>query len=343
MNKPTTTDLFGTAAEPHPEPAPLRTEPPVRRSSGIGPAAVDDALQALAARTSPRLYLGTSSWYFPGWAGIVYDRAAPEAKVSREGLRAYAQHPLLHSVSIDRGFYQPLATGDYRRYAQQVPGHFRFTVKAWRGVTDPQIEAMPNPLFLDGDYAREAILQPFLEGCGDKAGVWVMQFSPDLPRRARLTPTAFAERLDVFLAALQSPVPVAVELRDAVLFTPEYLAVLKAHGAVHSVNVHPRVREYGLGVIEQVRCIGYRPEPLVIRWMLHAGFAYEEARERYAPFDRLVDEDPVTRQAIARLSRRALDAGGSVYVICNNKAEGSAPLSLFKLAQAIDALAGAAT
>jgi uncharacterized protein YecE (DUF72 family) len=312
-----------------------------KRGGAIGPAEVSAELAALAARTSSKLYLGTSSWYFPGWEGIVYDRAAPEARVSKEGLKAYAQHPLLRTVSIDRAFYQPLNTGDYARYAAQVGDDFRFTAKAYRGITDPQMEGAPNPLFLDAQYARSQVLQPFLEGAGTKAGVWVMQFSPHLPQRARLTPTQFAARLGDFLRALQSPIPVAVELRDASLLTPEYFAALQQNGAVHAVNVHPTVEGSGLSVIGQLRRIGHRPEPLVIRWMLHAGFAYEEARARYAPFHQLVDEDPGTRRAIARVARRALDAGGTVMVIANNKAEGSSPLTLFKLAGEIDRLAGA--
>lgn len=302
-----------------------------KAAGGIEPAALSPVINALATRLPQRLYLGTSSWSFPGWAGLVYDRAAPETRLSREGLRAYAQHPLLRAVCIDRGFYQPLAPGDYARYAGQVGEHFRFSAKVWRGITDPQLEGAHNPLFLDADYAREALLRPFVEGCGEKAGVWILQFSPELPRRARLTPAQFAERLGRFLQALQSPIPVAVELRDAELLTPDYFAALKASGAVHGVNVHPR----GLPVIEQIRRIGERPEPLVIRWMLQAGMAYQEARDRYAPFNRLVDEDPTTRMAVARIARRALEAGGSVWVIVNNKAEGSAPLTLLKLAEVI--------
>lgn len=327
-------DLFGD--EPLPAANTVVSKPARKPTGRIGPAEPAPEIIALAARTSKQLYLGTSSWYFPGWAGFVYDRAAPEARVSREGLSAYAQHPLLRSVSIDRAFYQPLNHGDYTRYAAQVGDHFRFTVKAYRGITDPQMEGAYNPLFLDATYAREAILTPFLEGCGVKAGVWVMQFSPELPRRARCTAREFAQRLGDFLGALQSPIPVAVEIRDSELLTPDYFAALQANAAVHCVNVHP----LGLPLIEQVRRIGHRPEPLVIRWMLHAGFAYEQARERYSPFDRLVDEDPATRAIVAKLARRALDAGGTVYVIANNKAEGSAPLTLFKLAEGI---AGAAT
>jgi len=332
-------DLFGE--EPAPPPVKPAAPPKKERLKNIQPAEPSPELIAIADtlrhRYGERLRLGTSSWYFPGWVGFVWStnaRDMSEQKISREGLSAYAQHPLLQSVSLDRAFYTPMTASDYARYANQVGEGFRFTSKCWRGLTDPVIEGTPNSLFLDAQYAREQILQPFLDGAGSKAGVQVLQFSPGLPRRARLTPTAFAQLLDEFLGRLASPIPVVVELRDAELLIPEYFAALQQHGAEHCINVHPST---GLHVIEQAKLIGRRPEPLVIRWMLQAGFAYEEARERYAPFEKLVDEDPATRSAIAKLVRRALEAGGSVYVIANNKAEGSAPLTLFKLAAEIAA------
>ena len=72
-----------------------------------------------------------------------------------------------------------------------------------------------------------------------------------------------------------------------------------------------------------------------MRWNLHSGFGYDEAKARYEPFDRLVDEDPVARAALAALAFETLGAGESVYVIANNKAEGSAPLTLTRLAEAV--------
>ena len=45
-----------------------------------------------------------------------------------------------------------------------------------------------------------------------------------------------------------------------------------------------------------------RRRALVVRWNLHRGFLYQEAKQRYEPFDRLVDEDPQTRRTLARLA-----------------------------------------
>ena len=38
----------------------------------VGPAPAAEGLRSIAARLPQNLFLGTSSWSFPGWAGIVY-------------------------------------------------------------------------------------------------------------------------------------------------------------------------------------------------------------------------------------------------------------------------------
>ncbi len=70
----------------------------------VRPAPVDPRTRALAARLPPGLRLGTSSWSFPGWAGLVWANPAPPADLSRRGLPAYAAHPLLRAVSLDRSY-----------------------------------------------------------------------------------------------------------------------------------------------------------------------------------------------------------------------------------------------
>jgi hypothetical protein len=69
--------------------------------------------------------------------------------------------------------------------------------------------------------------------------------------------------------------------------------------------------------------------------MLHPTQHYEAAAARYQPFDRLVDEDPGNRNAIATLCVHTVQAGRPAFVIVNNKAEGSAPLTVGKLAERV--------
>src|SRR5574337_713524 len=131
-------DLFGGPPPPAPENA---AEKPAARRSGVHPAAWGEDLHALAARLPPRLRLGTSSWSYPGWQGLVWEGAHSEQLLARKGLSVYARHPLLRTVSIDRSFYRPLTASDYARYAAQVPGDFRFVVKAPSLVTDALVRS----------------------------------------------------------------------------------------------------------------------------------------------------------------------------------------------------------
>jgi hypothetical protein len=77
------------------------------------------------------------------------------------------------------------------------------------------------------------------------------------------------------------------------------------------------------------------PLPLVVRWNLHAGRGYEDAKADYYPFNRLIEEDLPSRTALARLARTAAAADRDVFITINNKAEGSAPLSVQRLAEGI--------
>src|SRR6218665_219055 len=76
--------------------APSPVAPKGRRGKGepVGPAVQAEDVRALGDQLPPGLHLGTSSWTFPGWKGLVFDREATPARLSREGLAAYAPHPL---------------------------------------------------------------------------------------------------------------------------------------------------------------------------------------------------------------------------------------------------------
>ncbi|MGH6610372.1 MAG: DUF72 domain-containing protein [Burkholderiaceae bacterium] len=333
--------------------------PPTRTGSSIDAAGFDDALTRLGRLVPRSVYFGTSSWYFPGWRGLVWrddaETSYSESQLARHGLPAYAEHPLFRCAGIDRTFYQPLATADYARYAEQVPDAFRFLVKApamvadavMRGRRGEPVEA--NPLFLDASTALDHFIAPAIEGLGAHAGPLVFQLSP-LPREMTSDGAGIEiiERIGALLRALPAQVrdiaPLyAVELRNAELLTPRFVWMLRDCGARLCLGVHPRMpaaarQSAALRAMDALDEEGddWRLKgPLVVRWTLGAGLRYEEARARYAPFDRLVDPDIPTRGTLAHLIHVAVKSGQPSFIIANNKAEGSAPLTLVELAKAV--------
>lgn len=309
-------------------------------------AVLPDAVHAAAAQLRQhcggRLHLGTSSWHFPGWAGQVWDRIYPEATLSRQGLPAYAQHPLLNTVSLDRAFYRPLEEATYRGLAAQVPADFRFVVKAASQVCDATLRApgsgaalRENPLFLDPEAALALCVRPAVAGLGSKLGVLVWQISP-LPRRWLADPDVLLQRFEALwravLPALPPGVQTALELRDVSLLTPALAASLKAHGVRFALGLHDRMptAEDQLPMLRATW-----PGDLVCRWNLQRGLRYTQARDSWEPFDRIQVPDLATRQTLVKLIEATLGAGHHVYITINNKAEGSAPASLLALVMAL--------
>ncbi|MBY0280345.1 DUF72 domain-containing protein [Candidatus Binatia bacterium] len=335
-------DLFGGT--------PQRLDTGVKQGSTRGaaadrpvePVAPSSEHAALAQRLPSELRLGTSSWSFPGWRGIVYDDGATQARLARSGLAAYARHRLLRTVGLDRTYYAALNVEDYATYAAQVPRGFRFLVKAPEALTIARyptherygaLRGTDNATFLDAAWAEDALVGPACEGLGHALGVILFQMPPQ-PAWALGGRERFAERLARFLGALPVGPVYAVELRTEKLLGGAYAQALESAGAVHCFNVHPTMPDVAL---QAATIDPTRGPALVVRWMLGGAQRYEAARERYRPFDALVDEDPAARASIAELCADAVRRGRPAYCVINNKAEGSAPLSAFKLAAEIAA------
>lgn len=315
------TDLFGEA-----DPAPDAAD-------------TDPATAALARELPSELRFGTSSWAFPGWAGLVYRSRQREADLARRGLKAYSQHPLLRAVGIDRSFYAPVSPGELRAYADSTPRHFRFLMKAHAALTTPRSARRPEFLakapeaFLDVEYATRRVIEPAALALGDKLGVVLLQFSP-LPAVALRARVQLLDRLHAFLTALPRGLCYAIEWRDRDMLGADYEALLSDTGTAHGYCAHPRMPRLSEQIRGPLASSGGTAGPLVVRWLLEGQQGYEEAKSRYAPFDRLVDPDPVTRNEIVACAQSAIADSRSVLIIVNNKAEGSAPLSIRALANA---------
>ncbi|MBP9088688.1 MAG: DUF72 domain-containing protein [Kofleriaceae bacterium] len=351
----------------------------------VRPAQVSSELRTIASQLPTSWRFGTSSWSFPGWRGSVWGdnddrskksaRAVPpeatteaareaatasrgrysEQVLAQKGLAAYAAHPLLRTVGVDRTHYAPVTAEVLAAYARCVPDDFRFLVKAHEACTLARFPTHPrygalrgaaSPHFLDPSYARDLVVAPFVDGLGDKGGTLLFQFAAQPMDQLGGSPRKFAEQLYRFLRDLP-PLPsqpasasssaetdtatagprYAVEVRNAKLLTADYAAALRSVGAVHCYNLLPGMPSPSA----QRRIVG--DQPLVVaRWMLAPHHTYATARAAYGDFNAVVERDTTARREIAELLHHALARHHDALVIVNNKAEGSSPGSIFELA-----------
>jgi uncharacterized protein YecE (DUF72 family) len=300
-----------------------------------------------SAHSTENIFLGTSSWSFPGWS-MVFAKEYREAQLAKAGLQAYAQHPLLNAVGLDRSFYAPLSVAQYSAYAADVGSNFRFLVKAPDLVTGAQRrDEKGKPLewniyHLDAKLAIDQYVAPALEGLKDKLGCLVFQFSP-LPRAWLADKAKWIERLEKFLQhlpTLPTSACYAVEIRDAALLTPRLMKALAATNTTYCLGLHDRLPHLDRQLAAWDLLKSLRPNtanPLMCRWTLRQGMTYQSARERFSPFTQIHFEDNQTMKTLAQRIRAQQAIGEVSLVIINNKAEGCAPISVQRLDAAIAA------
>ncbi len=322
-------------------------------SSPVTPVTPTQEVLRLGRLLPKSVYLGCASWNFPGWKGIVWGETSGVEDLTRRGLTAYSKHPLLRAVGVDWSFFGTLNEMAYAAMAHQVSEDFRFLIKAPQTVTDAvkrdpkgRFRAL-NQDFLDVRAAMHEFVYPVINGLGENAGPLVFQLSP-IPRP--LLPTqaecyAYIDRIVQFFTDLPKEVEgehptYAVEIRTPAIYTKRLLNGLRDTGVRLVVGVHPSMPD----VMRQMAALRFfeDPEsegsdwkmrgPLVIRWSLNPIQRHGVAKMTYAPFNQLVDRDPVTRAGIVQLVEIAQKSGQASFVIANNKAEGSAPLTMTELA-----------
>jgi uncharacterized protein YecE (DUF72 family) len=154
-------------------------------------------LEAKATRGKARVLFAAPVWGHPGFLGRIYPRGTP----SSEYLRRYAEH--FPAIELNTTWYG-IRPEQVRRWADEVPDHFRFFAKLPRLIT--------HDLALD--RAESATLSALrdLGGLGEKLGGVFAQLPPDFgPERTEL--------LGAWLDLVPRSTPLAVELRHPGFFT----------------------------------------------------------------------------------------------------------------------------
>jgi uncharacterized protein YecE (DUF72 family) len=291
-----------------------------------------------------QLYLGTSTWAFPDWKGLLYKREYKSAReFAAKSLEEYATVPWFRTVCIDSLFYNPPKPDVLQRYASQVSADFRWVSKVWERITvfsyPPHARygafaGTKNPDFLNADLFHERVLSAYEDPeVRSKTGPFVLQFAPFSSKT--LAYEEFTERLGVFLAKLPKGFMYAIEVRNPEILTPRYFQTLNDAGATHCFNHWNSM----IPLREQMRLAaasgGLTADFYVARLLTPLGMNYEGAAKALEPYVAVKRPNVSMRADVVLLARRALTTGKKAFVTANNKAEGNAPLTMVTLAKLI--------
>jgi len=304
-----------------------------------GPTFDRSALRDRLARLKERnLFVGTSSWKYEGWLGMLYtpSRYSPRSRFSRtrfeaECLSEFAE--TFSSVCVDAGFYRFPAPDMVSRLHDQVPEGFFFSYKVTDEITVKHFPrharhgekaGKPNPHFLNADLFAAQFLSP-LSPMRLKLGLIIFEFSR-LYERDFARGRDFVEALDRFLNELPKGYRYGVEVRNATFLHPQYFATLRQHGVAHIFNEWTHMPP----VAEQMQLEGsFTADFFGARFLLTPGRAYADAVKAFAPYDRTRDVSHSARDAAKRLLARNTPKPSFIFV--NNRLEGNALLTIASL------------
>ena len=300
----------------------------------------DRMKSTIAALAAKGVFIGTSSWKYPGWFDQLYDRDRyvwrgrfSKARFEKLCLAEYAQ--VFKSVSVDAVYYQFPSRHGLEAMVALVPGDFQFALKVTDEITMKKFPNLPrfarragqpNQNFLNADLFATAFLgacEPFKSNIGLLMFEFSQFHSSDFGRGRE-----FLTALDEFLAKLPKGWPYAVEIRNRNLLRAEYFTVLARHAAAHIFNSWTDMPP----VSEQAALPdGFTsPDFFAARFLLKPGRKYADAVKLFSPYERVQDPDPDGRGVAANLMMRAAQSGHRTrgYIYLNNRFEGNALASI---------------
>jgi uncharacterized protein YecE (DUF72 family) len=286
---------------------------------------------ALAALAREGIYIGTSSWKYEGWLGMLYtpERYMTRGRVSRakfdKGCLAEFTE-VFKTVCLDGGFYQFPTARMLDGIFAQASEDFRLTIKVTEDITVRRFPALPrygkragqrNERFLDADLFIASFLGP-LEPHRARTGALIFEFSQFHEGDwARLGD--FVEALDAFLSRLPKGWDYAVEVRNRGLLRAEYFEVLRRHGVAHTFNSWSRMPP----VDEQTALAGsFTADFAAARFLLKPGRTFEEAVDKFKPYREVREVNAPARAALADLLAAKPGRPRKRYIYVNNRLEG---------------------
>jgi uncharacterized protein YecE (DUF72 family) len=116
----------------------------------------------------PKIRVGIGGWVFPPWRGVFYPPGLPQARELD-----YASRQLT-TIEINGTFYGPQKPASFRRWHDETPENFVFSIKGPRFATHGADLAGAGPIF--DQFFSSGVLE-----LRDKLGPILWQFPPNMP------------------------------------------------------------------------------------------------------------------------------------------------------------------
>jgi uncharacterized protein YecE (DUF72 family) len=280
-----------------------------------------------------QLYVGTCSWKFPSWRGLVYS-----ADKGIDYLQEYARQ--YNTVEIDQWFWSRFGLGevslprpdDAAAYRSVVSDGFRFTVKAPNSVTLTHLyrKNKSDPLVANPSFLMPMLMRAFLraiEPLRDALGPVMCQFEY-LNRQKMPSQRRFQEQFAAFVDQAPAGYPYALEVRNAQYMNVDYFAFLN-HSGVIPVLLQGYWMPPVWAIYDRHRALILEQETIVIRLLGPDREGIEAQTGKV--WNKVVAPKDEELPEIVRVVNDLLDEGVEVYVNVNNHYEGSAPLTIARI------------
>ncbi len=278
-----------------------------------------------------QLYIGTCSWKYPSWKGLVYSEG--------KGINYLHEYSRKYStVEVDQWFWS-LFKGNtivlpkpenVREYADSVPPGFIFTIKVPNSITlthqyskQKKAPLVPNPYFLSTELMERFLKS--IEPLDDHIGPLIFQF--EYLNKTKMTGLIhFMELIEVFLQGLPKEFQYCIEIRNPNFLKDRYFDFLAEQHLGHVF-----LQGYYMPSIFEVY-EKFKEElvsPVVIR--LHGADRLEieeQAKEQWNQVVAPKDED--LRKA-GKMIGELRERNYQIFLNINNHYEGSAPKTIERI------------
>jgi uncharacterized protein YecE (DUF72 family) len=279
----------------------------------------------------PEFRVGTCSWKYDSWQGLVYS-----CEPGRDYLKEYAG--VFNTVEVDQWFWSLHGIDKITmpqkstvlNYKNSVPPDFKFSIKVPNSITlthyyksgknEPLI---PNPHFLS-----TGLLTQFLESVNplnDNLGPLMFQFEY-LNKEKMKSQKEFLGLMNRFTSGLPAGINFAVETRNPNYLNEDYFRFLYknrlAHVFLQGYYMPPVFDLYG-------KYKNDIKEFTVIR--LHGPDRKGMEERADGEWNKIIEPRDAELERIAAMIVELLDREVDVYLNVNNHYEGSAPLTILKL------------